>query len=68
MQKLRKAASNAIVTQRATQAINKALVEGKEKEAQAKAKKKKQAQGYKDHKLGRWVSEEEANRRERIKE
>ena len=43
MQKLGKAASNAMVTHRATQAVNKALVEGKEKEAQAKAKKKKQA-------------------------
>ena len=43
IQKLGKAASNAMVTHRATQAVNKALVEGKEKEAQAKAKKKKQA-------------------------
>jgi hypothetical protein len=44
------------------------LVKGKEKEAKTKAKKRKQAYGYEDYKLGRYVSEEEANRRERIKE
>jgi hypothetical protein len=62
MQKIGKSAKSSMVTQRATLAVNQALVERQKKTD----KKTKVPQDTVDYKLGRWMSAEEANRRKKI--
>jgi hypothetical protein len=64
IQKIGKSATNAMVTQRATQAVNKALVEGKRKTEN----KKKQGTDTIDYSYGRWMGATEAKRRKEFKD